>query len=169
MRNVTPRMSTTSLLRVCFANDWRSRLHATRGRKSRVRKAPRATYPASAEVKWLLGCAGVCVALALSSAALAHGGNATSVAWDVCTGESVGTRCEFTDHHGDLHRGSCRAFDGQRMCVRNKPIISASDQPAAHRAPQEIRLRTVGASVAAVAALIFLFRSFWVRQRRHQS
>ena len=60
-----------------------------------------------------------------SSAALGHGGNADPAPWNACLEASIEDRCEFTDHHSNLHRGTCQSFDGRMMCVRNKPIVSA--------------------------------------------
>lgn len=70
------------------------------------------------------------VVLTWSTAALAHGGNADPAPWEVCDAQDVGSSCEFKDHHGDLHRGTCRAFDGVNMCVRHQPIVPASVERA---------------------------------------
>ncbi len=112
------------------------------------------------------------------SLASAHGGNASRQAWDICREAEVADLCEFTDHHGDLHRGTCRSFDGAKMCVRNRPIVPASAVPVMDRgAPtsgatsrRAAMSRSPARTLAAVAvSILFVFALLLFRTPRRSN
>jgi hypothetical protein len=59
--------------------------------------------------------------IVLSTAAFAHEGHLSSLAWAACSPSSLGDACSF-DAGGALARGSCRSMSGALICVRNRPL-----------------------------------------------
>lgn len=64
----------------------------------------------------------------LAHAHMGHSGDSSP--WDACETQLVGAECSFTRSSGDVHRGTCRQVQDHTMCVRNKPVESASSQPS---------------------------------------
>lgn len=105
------------------------------------------------------------VILTWATVALAHGGNANQAPWDVCQAMNVGDSCEFTDHHGDLHRGTCRAFDGEKMCLRHQPIVHTSAKRAANDNIKDYQSVSIAVISGICGISITAFLAVFIRNR----
>lgn len=77
-------------------------------------------------VWWVMGVLFVFSSLIVN----AHDSHRHSAPWKVCENKKLVDPCEYTNGKKDLYKGTCQAFNGSLMCVRNKPIIHSvlSDQ-----------------------------------------
>lgn len=68
------------------------------------------------------------VVLIIASLALqsnAHQGSHDDAPITACKEKKLANLCEYSNHAGDMYRGTCRSFSDTLMCVRNKPVIKA--------------------------------------------
>jgi hypothetical protein len=63
----------------------------------------------------------------------AHQGQTHKAPWQSCEGAQKEDKCSYTNHSGDLYKGSCQLFSEALMCVRNEPIIYANKPSAEDR------------------------------------
>lgn len=67
-----------------------------------------------------------CLLVSLANQAFAHsGGNHNPAPLEACSELSKAAACSYTNHHGDLYKGTCRVFSDALLCVRNEPIVKA--------------------------------------------
>lgn len=57
----------------------------------------------------------------------AHEGHIHKAPWEACEKKQKEDNCSYVNGDNDLFRGSCQYFSNKLMCVRNKPIIKATN------------------------------------------
>ena len=78
----------------------------------------------------------VLASLALQSQA--HQGSHSDAPIVACKEKKLTNQCEYSNHDGDIYRGTCRSFSDVLMCVRNKPIIKAKKAAITESAQEAI-------------------------------
>ena len=71
----------------------------------------------------------------------AHDSHTHKAPWQACEQKQKAQQCSYNNGVGDLFIGTCQSFQKQLTCVRNKPIIYASE--LAKNAKQKIKSKAV--------------------------
>ncbi|MBU2919070.1 hypothetical protein KO505_14050 [Psychrosphaera sp. F3M07] len=71
----------------------------------------------------------------------AHDSHTHKAPWQACEQKQKAQQCAYHNGVGDLFIGTCQSFKQQLTCVRNKPIVYASE--LATKAKQKIKSKAV--------------------------